>query len=162
MFDELPNGVVLYMNNPNNTQGNAGAAGNSAAPGPNAGAAGNNAASGPNWGKPNQPKAGKVYGSMLINDTSNTNYTYNVGGNNQPLLGNIGLALDHQRSLGNTTLSRYMFSPSLERFMLEHLLHTNRPMYDKLMHDVTHGDGYKYMPKWWNQSNSREFRDLFR
>ena len=105
-----------------------------------------------------------TYGPMQINNTSNPNYVYNVGGNNQPLLGFIGLALDHQYNLPpkNSTLSRYMFTPDMERFILEHLLHTNRPMYDKLMDNPSHTGVYKDQPKWWKQSNSVEFRQQFR
>lgn len=129
---------------------------------------GNNAPAGNNvpnhnWGDPNQVKAGKANGPMQVNDTSNKNYNYIAGGNNQPLLSNIGKGLEDQYSIGNSTLSAFMFTPEQEQFILLHLLHTNRPVYNRIMGMGDNYSGtYTDKPKWWNQSNSKEFRQNFR
>ena len=117
-----------------------------------------------NWGPANQPIANQANGPMQVNDPNNQVNNYVANGNNQPLLRNIGLALDHQSRLGNRTLSRYMFTPQMEAFVMQHILHTNPDLYSRLMHI----EGYSRaqpsynQPKWWNQSNSREFRSNFR
>ena len=156
---------VLYMDNPLGGGGNApvgnAPAGN--APADNAPAGNAPAGNAPNWGDPDQPKAGKERGgAMRINDPLNQATNYIPGGDNQPLLSHIQLSLEHQYRIGNSTLSRFMFTPDIEKFILEHLFHTDRALYNKLMAREGQRGIYKDMPKWWDQSNTREFRDKFR
>ena len=102
-----------------------------------------------NWGNINQGRAGRQNGPIQVNDSLNQNYIYHPQGNNEPLLSNKGKALLHQKNLGNTNLSSNVFTPSQEHFILQHLLHTNRPMYDKIMGiGESYNAPYNDTPKW--------------
>lgn len=116
------------------------------------------------WGDPNQPRAGIANGPMQVDDTSSQAERYVPNGNNQPFLRNLGMALEHQYRMGNTSLSAAMFTPNQEKFILEHLLHTNVDAYNKVMGHITTGyqGSEADSPKWWNQANSRDFRSNFR
>ena len=175
MFDELPmqglcmkngNGfpenTVATNNVGENNVGTSNPVGNNVGTnnvGENNGQASNNVANDDYWGDPNQLRAGKDNGHMHVNDASNPNYTYTPGTDHQPLLRNIGRALEHQYRVGNCNLTRRMFSPQQENFILLHLLHTNRPIYDKIMANVY---TVNQSAKWGNQSNTKEFRKTFR
>lgn len=137
---------------------------------PAGGNAGNNPAGGNagvnppvNWGNPQQPLANRINGPIQVNDTSNPNYTYNFNGTNQPLMGNIARALDHQATLGNRSLSRYTFTPRQEQYILTYLFHNHPNLYNTLVIDQfgsQHGNAN--LVGWWKQSNSRAFRDILR
>jgi hypothetical protein len=77
-------------------------------------------------------RAGRINGPIQVDSSSNPTYTFNPN-SNQPLMGNIARALDHQASIGLTSLSRYTFSPNQERYVLTYLLHNNRGLYDNIM-----------------------------
>lgn len=112
------------------------------------------------WGNPQQLRAGQINGPIQVNDPNNQNYVYNNNGSNQPLLGNIARALDHQANLRLTSLSRFTFTREQEQFILAFLQHNHRGVYDNLMHDSA---GYPTnKPIWWKQSNTKIFRDLLR
>ena len=78
-------------------------------------------------------RAGKANGPIQVNDPNNQNYQYVVGGVNQPLLSNIARTLDHQRTLGLSSLSRYTFTPQQEQYILTFLLHNHQNVYDNIM-----------------------------
>jgi hypothetical protein len=70
---------------------------------------------------------------MEVNDPNDQRYRYNYYGTNQPLLGNIGRALDHQASLGLTTLDRWVFDYLQSRFVLEFLKDNHPQIYNRVM-----------------------------
>ena len=86
---------------------------------------------------------------------------YILNGQNQPALSNIGTALFQHRMQIGSTLTGNMFTPQQESFILQHLLHTNRAAYDRIMNVGGYGVN-DVTPKWWNQSNSFDFRNNFR
>lgn len=162
-----PAGANLGVNPAGGNAGNNPAAGN-AGVNPAAGNAGNNPAAGNagvnppvNWGNLQQPLAGRINSPIQVNDPSNQNYTYNINGTNQPLLGNIARALDHQRTLGLTSLSRYTFTPRQEQYILTYLLHNHPNLYNTLMVDQIGGvHGNPHLAGWWKQSNTQTFKDI--
>lgn len=81
----------------------------------------------------NTLRAGKQNGAVFVTDPLNQNYTYVPGGNNQPLLGNVGRGLEAQRLNGLTSLSKFTFTPQQEHFVLQFLLHNHRDIYDNIM-----------------------------
>jgi hypothetical protein len=81
----------------------------------------------------NQLKAGKHNGAVFVQDPINQNYIYNVNGNNQPLIGNIGRGLEAQRQIGLSSLSKFTFTPEQEQYVLTFLLHNHRDIYDNIM-----------------------------
>ena len=105
-------------------------------------------------------RGGQINGPIQVNDPNNQNYVYNNNGTNQPLLGNIARALDHQAGLNLTSLSRFTFTPEQEQFILTYLLYNHRGFYDNIMQDVA-GNPIN-QPAWWKQSNTKIFRDLLR
>lgn len=78
-------------------------------------------------------RANKYNGPIDVADPDNQNYRYNVNGTNQPLLGNIARVLDHQRSIGVTSLTRFVFTRQQEGYILTFLYHNHRDVYDNLM-----------------------------
>ena len=101
---------------------------------------------------------------MRVHDPNNLLGTpYTPGAHNTTLLHNIKKSLKYQYRLGNSTISRFMFTPQQEQYIMQHLFHTNRPVYEKIM-DVgsSYTGPYADMPKWWNQSNSKNFRSCLR
>jgi hypothetical protein len=58
---------------------------------------------------------------------------YNWFGTNQPYLGNIGRALDHQASLGLTTLNRDVFNGLQSKFLVEFLRDNHPKLYNRIM-----------------------------
>ena len=110
----------------------------------------------PAWGNPNQPVAGNLNGPIQVNDPNNQNFVYDNNGTNQPLLGNIGRALDHQASVHHlTSLSRFTFTPQQTQFILDFLRHNHGEVYNKIMQGTN-------TPQWWRQSNTKQFRDLLK
>lgn len=103
------------------------------------------------WGIPNQLKAGRANGPMHIYDPHNLlNTPYRPGPHNNEVLRNIKKSLKHPYRVGNSTLSRFMFTPSQEHYILQHLLHTNIAEYNRLMNTSaqnTFTDTYSDMPK---------------
>lgn len=79
------------------------------------------------WGDPDQPPAGVKSGAIDVHDPQGQLARgYIVGGINQPVLDNIGSALEDQFLKGRSgRLSRAMFTREQERFILAHLYHTN-------------------------------------
>jgi len=75
----------------------------------------------------------KINGAVLAADPLNQNYNYQVNGNNQPLLGNIGRGLNAQRLLGLSSLSKNTFTAEQEHYVLGFLLHNHRDIYDNIM-----------------------------
>jgi len=110
----------------------------------------------PAWGNPNQLKAGNVNGPIQVNDPNNQNFVYNNNDTNQPLLGHIARALEHQSSLGLHSLSRFTFTPEQSLFILNFLFNNHIQVYNNIMHNP-----YVYRrPLWSRQSNTKNFRDL--
>jgi len=110
----------------------------------------------PAWGNPNQLKAGNVNGPIQVNDPNNQNFVYNNNGTNQPLLGYIARALEHQSSLGLHSLSRFTFTSEQSLFILNFLFNNHIQVYNNIMHNP-----YVYRrPLWSRQSNTKNFRDL--
>ena len=103
-------------------------------------------------------RAGGINGPIQVEDPNGQNYVYNHGGTNQPLLGNIARALDHQSIIGLWSLSRDTFTLEQEMFILKCLYYEDRALYNRIM--------YKYdrikVPSWRATSNNRHFRDLLR
>jgi hypothetical protein len=58
----------------------------------------------------NNNRAGRINGAVFATDPLNQNYNYQVNGNNQPLLGNLGRGLNSQRLLGLSSLSKNTFT----------------------------------------------------
>lgn len=85
----------------------------------------------------NPLRAGQVNGPISCLDPNNQNYQYQVGGVNQPLLGNIARALDHQSTLGLSSLSRYTFTSQQEQYILTFLLRNHQAVYDNIMQGQT-------------------------
>jgi hypothetical protein len=90
-----------------------------------------------NLGGANPPagnlRAGNINGPIQVNDPNNQNYQYLPNGINQPLLGNIANSLDHQASIGLSSLSRYTFTTNQEQYILSFLFHNHRAVYDNIM-----------------------------
>jgi hypothetical protein len=103
--------------------------------------AGNN----PGGGNPQQLRANQTNGPIQVNDPNNQNFRYNPDGTNQPLLGNIARALDFQRGIGLSSLSRYTFTPDQERFVLTFLLYNHPDVYNNIMQDQP---GNINQPQW--------------
>jgi hypothetical protein len=133
---------VLFMNGPGDNQG--GGVTNPPANNPGGGnhnPAGNNPGAGnpnpagnnPAGGNPQQLRANKTNGPIQVNDPNNQNFQYNPNGTNQPLLGNIARALNFQRSIGLSSLSRYTFTRDQEQFVLTFLLYNHTDVYNNIM-----------------------------
>lgn len=105
----------------------------------------------------NNNRAGRINGAVFATDPLNQNYNYQVNGNNQPLLGNLGRGLNSQRLLGLSSLSKNTFTPAQERYVLEFLLHNHRDVYDNIMQGQV---GNPNEPQWWKQSNTKRFSEL--
>lgn len=112
----------------------------------------------PAWGDPNQPKIDKNTGPIIVNDPNGQNYVYNQHGTNQPLLGYMASALDNQYNKGLKGLSRYVFSSQQRQFLLDFLYHNDRELYNKM----TNYGRNTNPPAWWQQENTKKFRDLLR
>jgi hypothetical protein len=84
-----------------------------------------------------QLKAGQINGPILINDPNNQNYVYDKDDTNQPLLGNIARALDHQADLNLTYLNKCVFTNEQRKFILAFLKHNHKEVYDYLIKDIT-------------------------
>lgn len=71
---------------------------------------------------------------MQINDPQNVlSAPYTLGPQNNQVLRDIKKSLKYQYRIGNSTLTRFMFTPTQEHYILQHLYHTNRAEYDRLM-----------------------------
>ena len=118
------------------------------------------------WGDPNQPRVDRNNrGGLRVNDPLNQRWIYNSlsVSANQPLLHNLGKALEQQYNVHRiTNLSNYTFTVEQAKFVLDHLKWTKKPLYDKLTQGRPRYDGtWGTRVDWWRQANSAEFRANF-
>jgi len=116
------------------------------------------------WGDPNQPRANEKNGPIKVNDPRGQHFRYDPDGNNEPLLGNLAKALEHQRDVhGVKYLSRHMFSNEQADFMMQHLFYTDRSMYRRLL-DTGNFTRSKYTGniKWSNHKLNHVFIGRFK
>ena len=104
-------------------------------------------------------RAGKTNGPILVDNPNNQNYQYDPNGVNQPLMGNIANSLENQFRLQSTNISRFMFSPAQEKYVLTFLLYNHRDVYDNIMDGV---QSHVHKAKWYKQGNTQSFRNLLR
>lgn len=92
----------------------------------------------PNWGDSSNFPVGGSNGPFRIFDPENQiRNGYNRNAINQPALHNIAMALNSQilHAESAVTLSRDMFTPQQEKFILDHLQIVNRDLYIRLTGD---------------------------
>jgi hypothetical protein len=71
---------------------------------------------------------------MHVNDPDGLLTTrYTPGAHNTRLLNNIKKSLKYQYRMGNSTISRYMFTPDQEKYIMAHLRFSNIQCYNKLL-----------------------------
>jgi len=156
LFSHLDGNIIMKMN-----AAGAGGGGGGANPNQAGGGGANPNQAGGGGANPNQGvvRANHVNGPIQVADPNGQNYQYSPV-TNQPLLGNIARALDVQASLKLTSLTRYVFSPQQEQYILAYLSHHHQDMYDNLMlHPAT---GLPGRPQWRKQSNTAAFRNILR
>lgn len=103
-------------------------------------------------------RANSINGPIQIHvDPQNPNLNYVAGsGHNARTLREIAAALDRQATLGLSSLTRMVFTPQQQAFILRFLLINHPNVYNNLM---VH-DGNPYMAAWWKQGNTIAFRNL--
>jgi hypothetical protein len=83
----------------------------------------------------NQPKTNNTNGPIRVNDPYDQLTTgYLPGHSNQPILRNIGCALEHQAfNHNNGHLTKYTFTVKQERFLVSHFKYNYPEMYNKVV-----------------------------
>ena len=115
-------------------------------------------------------RANKINGPLIVLDPLNQGGNYDPDGCNQPYASHIAKELAHQATIstGNARLlSRFMFTPQQENFILKLLLHNNRAVYDKIMVNSGRalGGGYSAqgigsLTSWTGVNNTIAFRNI--
>lgn len=88
--------------------------------------------------------------TMEVDDPFQQSYVYNRYGSNQPLLGNIGRALQHQARLGADSLDRCMLTRQQQNFILAHLEQNHFATFTRIV------DGLGTQ-RWHSQANNQAF-----
>lgn len=142
--DALHSSIPNNNNNPTQTGNNASQAGNNQVPNNN------------HTGVGGTLRAGRVNGPVVVPDPFFQSYRYDPNTTSQPLARNFGDALDNQRRLGNSTLSRFFCTAEQRDFLVSILRDHNRPLYNRLK--PSDNDA----PIWWNLTNSIELANTLR
>ena len=75
---------------------------------------------------------------LRVHNPNNQSCTYNPDGNNQPLIGNIGLSLQHQRDIhGIVKLKGEYFTQEQVQYIADYLKHNNSKKYANISEHMT-------------------------
>ena len=118
------------------------------------------AAQRPSWGDASNFPVGSTNGPFRISDPENQiRDGYKPNGVNQPALYNISMALNEQTYQANSavTLSRDMFTPKQEKFILDHLQIVNPRLYTRLTGDTSMIGRRRTVIPWNTVTNNSSF-----
>ena len=118
------------------------------------------AAQRPSWGDASNFPVGARNGPFRIFDPINQIANgYKPNGVNQPALHNISMALNEQTFKANSavTLSKDMFTPQQEKFILDHLQVVNRRLYIRLTGDSSMTGARRPVIPWNTVTNNNSF-----
>ena len=102
------------------------------------------------------PRAGYGTGPIQVNNTTNPFYIYTPGQSHQPLLTDIANSLEYQKRQHKVqNLSRHLFTPALETFLLDFLQNEKPIIYRRIRR-------IGGLNAWSSQANTVHFQDILR